>query len=131
MMMVMRNTLHQYECRRNCFDELKLQVKMSSSEICAKTSYIIVYYPKDNSARAYVAALKYVDRIVRVRNGYGVKALYGDFNSTHLDQNVLGALRGDLGIEFEATPPYMHWPSAYAKVYMRVMKLRHACAFST
>ena len=52
---------------------------------CAKTSYIIIYYLKDNSARAYVAALKYVDRLVRLRKGYGVKTLYGDFFSTHLD----------------------------------------------
>ena len=90
---------------------------------CAKTSYIIIYYLKDNSARAYVAALKYVDRLVRLRKGYGVKTLYGDFFSTHLDQNVLGALRADLGIEFEVTPPYMHWLNGYAEVYMRVMKI--------
>ena len=90
---------------------------------CAKTSYIIIYYLKDNSARAYVSALKYVDRLVRLRKGYGVKTLYGDFFSTHLDQNVLGALRADLGIEFEVTPPYMHWLNGYAEVYMRVMKI--------
>ena len=90
---------------------------------CAKTSYIIIYYLKDNSARAYVAALKYVDRLVRLRKGYGAKTLYGDFFSTHLDQNVLGALRADLGIEFEVTPPYMHWLNGYAEVYMRVMKI--------
>ena len=53
--------------------------------ICAKTSHIIIYYLKDNSARAYVAALKYVDRIVRVRKGYGVKALYGDLYSAVCD----------------------------------------------
>ena len=53
--------------------------------ICAKTSHIIIYYLKDNSARAYVAALKYVDRIVRVRKGYGVKALYGDLYSAVYD----------------------------------------------
>ena len=29
----------------------------------------------------------------------------------------------DLGIEFEVTPPYMHWPNAYAEVYMCVMKI--------
>ena len=58
---------------------------------CAKTSYNIIYYLKDNSARSYVAALKYVDRLVRLRKGYGVKTLYGDFFSTPLDQNVLGA----------------------------------------
>ena len=52
-----------------------------------------------------------------------MKALYGDCYSNHLDQNVLGALRGDLGIEFEATPPYMHWLNAYAEVYMRVIKI--------
>ena len=80
-------------------------------------------YYKDNSARAYVSALKYVDRLVRLRKGYGVKTLYGDFFSTHLDQNVLGALRADLGIEFEVTPPYMHWLNGYAEVYMRVMKI--------
>ena len=91
--------------------------------ICAKTSYIDIYYLKDNSARSYVAALKYVERLVRVRKGYGIKTLYGDFFSTHLDQNVLGALRADLGIEFEATPPYMHWLNGYAEVHMRVMKI--------
>ena len=91
--------------------------------VCAKSSYIIIYYLKDNSARSYVAALKYVDRLVRLRKGYGVKTLYGDFFSTHLDQNVLGALRADLGIEFEVTPPYMHWLNGYAEVYMRVMKI--------
>ena len=58
-----------------------------------------------------------------VRKGYGVKTLYGDFFSTHLDQNALGALRSDLGIEFEVTPPYMHWLNGYAEVYMRVMKI--------
>ena len=83
--------------------------------VCAKAPCIIIYYPKDNSARAYVAALKYVGvgRLVRLRKACGVKPRDGDFYSTHLDQNVLGALRGDLGIEFEATPPYMHWLNAY------------------
>ena len=81
------------------------------------------YYLKDNSARSYVAALKYADRLVRLRKGYGEKTLYGDFFSTHLDQNVLGALRADLGIEFEVTPPYMHWLNGYAEAYMRVMKI--------
>ena len=71
--------------------------------ICAKTSYIAIYYLKDNSARSYVAARKYADRLVRVRKGYGVKALYGDFFSTHLDTNVLGAVRADLSIELEVT----------------------------
>jgi hypothetical protein len=71
--------------------------------ICAKTSCIVIYYLKDNSARPYVAALKYVDRLVRVRKGYGVKTLHGDFFLTHLATNVLSALRADLGIEFEVS----------------------------
>ena len=52
-----------------------------------------------------------------------MKTLYGDFSSARLDQNVLGALRGDLGIEFEVTPLYMHWLNAYAYIYMRVLKI--------
>ena len=55
-----------------------------------------------------------------MRKGYGVKALYGDLHSTHLDQNVVGALRSDLGIAFEATPP---WLNAYAEVYIRVIEI--------
>jgi hypothetical protein len=88
-----------------------------------KASYIVIYYLKDNSARSYVAALKYIDRLVRVRKGYGAKTLYGDFFSTHLDTNVLGALRAGLGIEFEVTPPCMHWLNGYAEVNMRVLKI--------
>ena len=91
--------------------------------VSAKSSYTIIYNLKDNSARSCVAALKYVDRLMRLRKGDGVKTLYGDFFSTHLDQNVLGALRPDLGIEFEVTPPYMHWLNGYAEFYMRVMKI--------
>ena len=35
----------------------------------------------------------------------------------------MGALRADLGIEFEVAPPYMHWLNGYAEVYMRVLKI--------
>ena len=56
--------------------------------IYAKSSYIIIYYLKGNCARSYVAALKYVDRLVRLRKGYGVKTLCGDFFSTHLDTKM-------------------------------------------
>ena len=35
--------------------------------ICVKTNYTVIYYLKDKSTRSFVAALKYVDRLVRVR----------------------------------------------------------------
>ena len=73
--------------------------------ICAKTSYIAIYYLKGNSALSYVAALKHVVRRVRVRKGCGVRTLHGDFFSSRLGTNVLGALQADLGIEFEVAPP--------------------------
>ena len=59
----------------------------------AKSQYVVIYYMRDNSAKSFVAAVKYLDRLVRVRKGYGVSGFYGDYFSTHLDQNVLGALR--------------------------------------
>ena len=90
--------------------------------IDAKSSYIIIYYLRDNSAKSFVTALQYVDKLTRIRKGYGVQSFYGDFFSTHLDQNVLGALRADKGWEFEVTPPYCHWLNGYCEVMMRVFK---------
>ena len=90
--------------------------------IDAKSSYIIIYYLRDNSAKSFVAALSYVDKLTRIRKGYGVQSWYGDFYSSHLDQNVLGALRADKGWEFEVTPPYCHWLNPYCEVMMRVFK---------
>ena len=90
--------------------------------IDAKTQYVIIYYMKDNSARSFVSATKYVDRLVRVRKGYGLSGFYGDYFSTHLDQNVLGALRADMGWSFEVTPPYCHWLNPYCEVFIRYIK---------
>ena len=90
--------------------------------IDAKSSYIIIYYLRDNSAKSFVAALSYVDKLTRIRKGYGVESWYGDFFSSHLDQNVLGALRADKGWQFEVTPPYCHWLNGYCEVMMRVFK---------
>ena len=95
--------------------------------ICAKTSYIAICYLKDNSARSYVAALKYADRLVRVRKGYGVKTLHGDFFSTHLDTNVLDVRRADLGIAFEVTPPY--FPVRYGSLICCMETLRDSRSY--
>ena len=54
--------------------------------IDAKTQYAVIYYLRDNSAKSFVTATKYLDRLVRVRKGYGIGSFYGDYFSTHLDQ---------------------------------------------
>ena len=91
--------------------------------ICAKTNYTSIYYLKDESTRSFVAILKYADRLVRVRKGYGVSTMYGDFLAAHLDTNVLDATQADLCIKLTATPPHLHCLNGYAKVYMRVLKV--------
>ena len=80
------------------------------------TAYCVIYYMRDNSARSFVSALKYLDRLVRTMlHGTKIDSLYGDFFSTHLDQHVLGALRADMGWSFEVTPPYCHWLNPYCE----------------
>ena len=57
--------------------------------ICAVSSYPVVVYMKDQSARSFVTAIQYLDRLVRVRlNGRKITNLDGDFFSSHLDQSV-------------------------------------------
>ena len=43
---------------------------------------------------------------------------YGDFVSSRLDQSVFGVVRAEMGIEFEAAPPHMHWLNGYAKGFI-------------
>ena len=79
---------------------------------------------RDNSARSFVSALKYLGRLVRTMlHGTKIDSLYGDFFSTHLDQHVLGALRADMGWSFEVTPPYCHWLNPYCENFIRVLKV--------
>ena len=88
------------------------------------TAYCVLYYMRDNSARSFVSALKYLDRLVRTMlHGTKIDSLYGDFFSTHLDQHVLGALRADMGWSFEVTPPYCHWLNPYCENFIRVLKV--------
>ena len=77
----------------------------------AVSGYVVVVYMKDQSARSYVCALT-VDQS---------KNLYGDFFSSHLDQNIFGAVRAEMGIEFEAAPPHMHWLNGYAEGSIRII----------
>ena len=89
------------------------------------SAYVVIYYMRDNSARSFVAALKYLDRLVRTMlHGAKIESLYGDFFSTHLDQHVLGALRADMGWSFEVTPPYCHWLNPYCENFIRVLKVQ-------
>ena len=89
------------------------------------SAYVVIYYMRDNSARSFVAALKYLDRLVRTMlHGAKIESLYGDFFSTHLDQHVLGALRADMGWAFEVTPPYCHWLNLYCENFIRVLKVQ-------
>ena len=91
--------------------------------IDAKTAYTVIYYMRDNSARSFVNALLYLERLVKVMcNGTEIKSIYGDFFSTHLDRNVFGALRADKGWEIEVTPPYCHWLNPYCEGSMRLLK---------
>ena len=84
--------------------------------IDVSSAYVVIYYMRDNSARSFVAALEYLDRLVRtILRGAKIESLYGDFFSTHLDQHVPGALRADMGWSFEETPPYCHWLNPYCK----------------
>ena len=62
------------------------------------SAYFVIYYMRGNSTRSFVAALKYLGRLVRTMlHGTKIESLYGDFFDTHLDQHVLGALRADMG----------------------------------
>ena len=79
---------------------------------------------KDQSARSFVTAIQYLDRLVRVRlNGRKITNLYGDFFSSHLDQSVFGVVRAEMGIEFQAAPPHMHWLNGYAEGFIRILKI--------
>ena len=92
--------------------------------ICAVSSYPVVVYMKDQSARSFVTAIQYLDRLVRVRlNGRKITNLYGDFFSSHLDQSVFGVVRAEMGIEFQAAPPHMHWLNGYAEGFIRILKI--------
>ena len=88
------------------------------------SSYPVVVYMKDQSARSFVTAIQYLDRFVRVRlNGRKITNLYGDFFSSHLDQSVFGVVRAEMGIEFQAAPPHMHWLNGYAEGFIRILKI--------
>ena len=92
--------------------------------ICAVSGYVVIVYMKDQSARSFVTAIRYIDRLVRVRlNGRSITNLYGDFFSSHLDQSVFGAVRAEMGIEFQAAPPHMHWLNGYAEGFIRTIKI--------
>ena len=92
--------------------------------ICAVSGYPVVVYMKDQSARSFVTAIKCVDRLVRVRlNGRKITNLYGDFFSSHLDQSVFGAVRAEMGIEFEAASPHVHWLTGYAEGFIQILKI--------
>ena len=92
--------------------------------VCAVSSYPIVVYTKDQSARSFVTAIQYLARLVRVRlNGRKIINLYGDFFSSNLDQSVFGVVRAEMGIEFQAAPPHMHWLNGYVEGFIRILKI--------
>ena len=77
---------------------------------------------RDNSAKSFVAAVLYVRRLIKVQLGVDLLGLYGDYFSTHRDKQTFGALREELGIEFEVTPGYCHWLNPYCEGSMRLLK---------
>ena len=90
--------------------------------ICCKSAKKIIYYMRDNSAKSFVAAVLYVRRLIKVQLGVDLLGLYGDYFSTHRDKQTFGALREELGIEFEVTPGYCHWLNPYCEGSMRLLK---------
>ena len=49
--------------------------------------------------------------------------MHSDFFAAHFVTNHLEDIHDDLRIKLKATPPYLHCPNGYAKVYMRVLKV--------
>ena len=79
---------------------------------------------KDQSARSFVTAIQYIDRLVRVRlNCRKITNPYDDFFSSHLDQSVFGVVRAEMGIEFQAALPHMHWLNGYAEGFTGILKI--------
>ena len=91
--------------------------------VCVKSSYIVLYYVRDLTARSFVSFINYLRTLVRVRTKYMLKKLYGDYFSTHLDKTTVAVMRAQYSIEFEACPPYLHQRNAYVEGLIRILKI--------
>ena len=84
----------------------------------------VVYYMRDNSARSFAKCTE-IPSSPHKRNAQRYASeisVWGLLFHSHMDQNVFGALRADLGVEIEVFPPHCHWLNPYAENMIRILK---------